>query len=79
MSILKSLALAACSAAVAACTTEVTEMPALDMATPASVYCGSIGGETVIQDGPQGQTGYCRLPNGQLVDEWALYRDAQPG
>lgn len=79
MTIPRFLALAALPVTLAACTPQTDEAPLVDMANPASVHCGSVGGETVIKDGPEGQTGYCRLPDGQLVDEWALYRDAQTG
>lgn len=34
---------------------------------PASIYCEQHGGQSVIVDGQ----GYCRLPSGQMCDEWA--------
>ena len=45
--------------------------PVLDGANPASVHCGSLGGETVLD---AAMTGFCRLPSGELVEEWELYR-----
>ena len=41
---------------------------------PASVFCVQSGGRSEIRNGPRGQYGVCRLPNGRLVDEWAYYR-----
>ncbi|RCS25935.1 DUF333 domain-containing protein [Phyllobacterium salinisoli] len=41
---------------------------------PASVYCIKIGGRLEIRQEPQGQSGYCHLPDGRVVDEWELFR-----
>ena len=41
---------------------------------PASVFCINSGGKSEIRNGPKGQYGVCRLPNGRVVDEWAYYR-----
>ncbi|MEC7762309.1 MAG: DUF333 domain-containing protein [Pseudomonadota bacterium] len=76
MSFAKLVFLTPLPVALTACMASEPAAPLVDMANPASVHCGSLGGETVIQDGPDGQTGYCRMPNGQLVDEWALYRSS---
>ncbi|WP_420961154.1 DUF333 domain-containing protein [Brucella sp. IR073] len=43
------------------------------MANPASVYCVDIGGKLEIRDTPQGQAGYCHLPDGRVIDEWRLF------
>jgi uncharacterized protein len=45
------------------------------MANPASVYCGQIGGTTVIKTNNTtgGQYGVCNFPNGTSVDEWQLF------
>ena len=43
------------------------------MPTPASVDCGRDGGRVEVVNGPGGQTGYCHLPNGAIVEEWALF------
>ena len=53
---------------------ESVKEPAVGMANPASVYCKKIGGKLEIKDSPDGQYGMCTLPNGEQVDEWALYR-----
>jgi len=46
------------------------------IANPASVYCQSSGGTTNIVDTPAGQVGYCQLPSGENVEEWANFRAA---
>ncbi|MEB3753852.1 DUF333 domain-containing protein [Acinetobacter sp. MD2(2019)] len=52
--------------------------PKIGMANPASVYCQKVGGQSIIQKDKDGnEIGYCKLPNGQLVDEWQLFRSAQ--
>lgn len=44
------------------------------MPNPASAYCERSGGRLEVVDEPRGQTGYCHLPNGAVIEEWALYR-----
>ncbi len=46
------------------------------LANPASVSCVEQGGEVDIVDEPDGQVGYCNLPDGTRVEEWELYRSA---
>lgn len=46
----------------------------IGMPNPASVYCNKIGGETEIVKTSLGQTGYCRLPSGERMEEWELFR-----
>ena len=41
---------------------------------PASVFCVQSGGKSEIRNGPKGQYGVCRLPNGRVVEEWSYYR-----
>lgn len=48
--------------------------PAFALANPASVFCVKSGGKSEIRNGPRGQYGVCRLPNGRVVDEWSYYR-----
>ena len=50
----------------------------LGMANPASVYCVEQGGKLEIRNETAGQVGYCHLPDGQVVEEWALFRAHQP-
>jgi uncharacterized protein len=46
------------------------------MANPASVHCGQIGGRlTIRKDKAGNEYGFCRLPDGRLCEEWALFRD----
>jgi putative hemolysin len=46
---------------------------ALGMANPASEFCIKLGGKLDIRQGPNGQYGVCRLPDGKEIEEWALY------
>ena len=48
--------------------------PASALANPASVFCVKSGGKSEIRNGPRGQYGVCRLPNGRVVNEWTYYR-----
>ena len=48
----------------------------IGMANPASVHCGAMGGRVVVRTDKAGNAfGFCRLPNGRLCEEWALFRD----
>jgi uncharacterized protein len=44
------------------------------IANPASVYCVQQGGRVEIVNTPQGQVGYCILPDGRRIEEWAFFR-----
>ncbi|SFV06878.1 hypothetical protein SAMN02799631_04466 [Methylobacterium sp. 174MFSha1.1] len=46
------------------------------LGNPASAYCTSVGGRLEIRKGPQGEAGYCHLPDGRVVEEWQLFREA---
>ncbi len=48
------------------------------LANPAAVFCVERGGTHVIRDTPQGQVGYCRLPDGREVEAWAFFRANNP-
>ena len=37
---------------------------------PAAVYCQSLDYDYVIKKSPEGEAGFCKLPDGQEVDEW---------
>ena len=64
-------------AAVAGCGDDAEPSPnTVAIANPASVYCVEQGGEVEIVDEPDGQRGYCLLPDGSRVDEWELYRSS---
>lgn len=58
----------------AGCETSQPESNSVGMANPASVYCVEQGGTVEIREGPNGQTGYCHLPDGSIVEEWELFR-----
>ena len=75
---MKTFPLAILILALAACGTQ-PETPAktgtAQMANPASVYCGQLGGKLEIVKGPDGgEAGYCTLPSGERIEEWALFR-----
>ncbi|MEL3920427.1 DUF333 domain-containing protein [Aeromonas enteropelogenes] len=61
----------------AGCASEKAPAP-VGMANPASVYCGEQGGKVIIKQEADGAVGYCHLPDGQVVEEWTLYRSAHP-
>ena len=52
----------------------MSPQPASALANPASVFCVKSGGKSEIRNGPRGQYGVCRLPNGRVVEEWSYYR-----
>ena len=68
----------------AACTAKTTppDAPkpphAIGMANPASVYCLEKGGEQIPVQSPQGVRTECKLPGGEVIDEWTLYRRDRP-
>lgn len=67
-------------AAISGCSTaqkNETEKPTLGMANPASTYCVEQGGKLEIRKEANGEVGYCHLPNGQIIEEWALFRASQ--
>ena len=50
--------------------------PAAEIANPASVNCGKIGGTVDIKTNADGgQYGMCMFTNGTTCDEWALFRN----
>jgi putative hemolysin len=52
--------------------------PNIGMANPASVYCQQKGGTLVPVQTPQGVRSDCKLPGGETLDEWALWRRDHP-
>ncbi|HEX7866383.1 MAG TPA: DUF333 domain-containing protein [Variovorax sp.] len=52
--------------------------PRIGMANPASVYCQSLGGKTLMRSNDKGQYGICQLPDGKQIEEWELYRRDHP-
>jgi len=52
--------------------------PTVQAANPASQYCVEQGGRLEIKKDEQGgEYGLCHLPDGQVVEEWALFRSKQ--
>lgn len=48
------------------------------VANPASVHCTEeLGGTLEIVNTEEGQLGACHLPNGDVCEEWALYRTGE--
>lgn len=43
------------------------------LANPAAVYCQERGGEYEGVETDEGTRGYCRLPDGQICDEWVYF------
>jgi putative hemolysin len=48
------------------------------IANPASVYCLKKGGKLVIAKDESGEKGMCHLPDGTVIEEWALFRLENP-
>ncbi|WP_347454911.1 I78 family peptidase inhibitor [Acinetobacter thermotolerans] len=51
--------------------------PKVDMPNPASAFCIEQGGKLEIHNEVDGQVGYCHLPDGKVIEEWAFYRSHQ--
>ena len=50
--------------------------PVQQLANPASVNCGKLGGKLVIRKLADGsEVGICSFANGRQCEEWALYRN----
>lgn len=66
--------------AMAGCAQTQPTQPAhpVGMANPASVYCQQLGGTRVPIQSPQGVRTECKLPSGETLDEWALWRRDHP-
>ncbi|EGE4654935.1 DUF333 domain-containing protein [Salmonella bongori serovar 40:z35:-] len=57
---------------------DVPRSPHIGMPNPAAVYCEQQGGTLVPVQTPQGVRSDCNLPNGEIVDEWTLWRRDHP-
>ncbi|WP_196209734.1 DUF333 domain-containing protein [Citrobacter sp. Res13-Sevr-PEB04-36] len=64
----------------AGCTTQpdAPTPPKVGMANPASVYCQQKGGSLIAVQTPQGVRSDCKLPGGEVIDEWTLWRRDHP-
>lgn len=51
----------------------------LRVPNPAAVYCIKKGGTlSMQQEAGKGQVAYCRLPDGTVMEQWALFRRDNP-
>ncbi|MEE7446881.1 hypothetical protein MRF4_03070 [Methylobacterium radiotolerans] len=49
--------------------------PALALENPASAFCATMDGRSILAKLPDGGTiGLCALPGRKIVEEWTLYR-----
>lgn len=73
------LFLAACLAIGGGPASATNEMkPRIGMPNPASKFCLEQGGRLEIRDGANGQVGFCRLPDGRVIEEWEFFHANQP-
>lgn len=57
----------------------VNDEKPIGMSNPASEYCIKQGGKLLPQkDKDGGEYALCQLPNGQTIEEWELFRKANP-
>ncbi|MBK4714202.1 MULTISPECIES: putative hemolysin [Tenebrionibacter/Tenebrionicola group] len=52
--------------------------PRIGMPNPASVWCKQKGGTLVPVQTPRGVIANCKLPSGEVVEEWTLWRRDHP-
>jgi putative hemolysin len=62
---------------IAGCTPSPSTDKPVSLANPASTYCVEQGGTVEIRSDAKGQTGYCRLPDGRVVEEWEFFRSQE--
>lgn len=75
---MKMIMMAAATLIVTACAPHSDKPQQIGMASPASLYCEKIGGKLDIVKGLDGDMGYCTLPSGERIEEWALFRRDNP-
>lgn len=59
---------------ITSCSSAQVKTPNAGMANPASVYCLQSGGKSEMVQTTEGTHSYCLLPDGERIEEWALYR-----
>ncbi|QHM71632.1 putative hemolysin [Mixta intestinalis] len=74
MMMLTVLALAGCSRA----PEPQKNTPAIGMPNPASAYCIQQSGTLERVQTAEGELSYCRLPSGERIEEWTLFRRDHP-
>ncbi|MBO9446608.1 DUF333 domain-containing protein [Ruegeria sp. R14_0] len=57
---------------------QASEQP-VGLANPAATFCIEQGGQYEIQDGENGQSGTCTLPDGSKQDAWEYFRAENMG
>ncbi len=60
--------------ALSGCTSVPAKNDKAGLANPASAYCVEQGGNVEIRKESSGEVGYCHLPEGRVVEEWAFFR-----
>ena len=58
----------------AGCASSPSTEESVKLANPASTYCVEQGGKVEIRTEEKGQTGYCHLPDGRVIEEWTFFR-----
>ncbi|AOA58442.1 putative hemolysin [Acinetobacter larvae] len=79
MNILHSFALIAGAVLLSACQSQAnrpTQSPLIGKANPASEYCIAQQGRLEIVQKTEGAIGLCHLTDGQVIEEWQLFRSA---
>lgn len=71
---MKALIFATAAMALAGCSKPAAQTEPVQIANPASEHCVKAGGEVELRQEAAGTTGYCHLPDGRVVEEWALFR-----
>lgn len=61
-----------------ACAPHSDQQQRLAMRNPASVWCLQRGGELVQGSAPDNSTHYCLLPDGERIEQWALFHRDHP-
>lgn len=64
---------------VAGCGTLTQTPQVVGMTNPASVYCLKLGGTLEMVKEPAGDKALCYLPDGTVIEEWALYHRDHAG
>jgi putative hemolysin len=70
------------SAVLAGCSDDDGDEPTdttVQLANPASVFCVEQGGTLEIVTEGDGEVGYCTLPDGTRIEEWAYFQQMTGG
>lgn len=77
ISLINGAALIVLTTAISACASPepVEQSKPVGLANPASTYCISLGGKRETRkDAAGNESSVCHLPDGIVIDEWALFR-----